>query len=130
VETAEGDRRARPAIALALIAAGLVHRRRSGLEYRWSMPDIFFHVSAATRSFEMKVRSIAPTPQTVTVSAGEQVLGKVTLEDQSWVTIKHTLPPPHNPAANWVHVNADPPWRSPGTARLLGVQTREVIFSP
>lgn len=106
-----------------------VHRSRSGLEYRWSMPDAFFHVPGHTRSFEMKIRSIAPKPQTVTVSAGGQVLGKVTLADQSWVTIKYALPPPRHPAANWVHINAYPRWRAQGTTRWLGVQTRDIIFS-
>ena len=107
-----------------------LHRSRSGLEYRWSMPDVFFHVPPRTRAFEMKIRSIAPQPETVTVSAGDQVLGKVTLTDQSWVTIKYALPPPQNPVAHWVHVNVDPPWRAKGTIRTLGVQTRDIIFSP
>jgi hypothetical protein len=106
-----------------------VHRSRSGLQYRWSMPNIFFHLPAGTRSFEMKIRSVAPKPQTVTVSSSDQVLGKTMLDDQSWVTIKYALPPPSNPAAHWVHVNADPGWRARGSPRLLGVQTRDIIFS-
>jgi hypothetical protein len=107
-----------------------VHRSRSGLEYRWSMPDIFFHVPAGARSFEMTIRSVAPKPQTVTVSAGDQVLGKVTLDSQSWVTVKHALPPPANPAAHWLELHVDPPWRPRGEARRLGVQTRDLIFTP
>jgi len=107
-----------------------VHRSRAGLDYQWSGPNIFFHVPPSTRSLEMKVRSVAPKPQTVTISAGEQVLGKVLLTDQSWVTLKYSLPPPPIPAANWVHVNADPSWRPPGTTRVLGVQTRDLIFAP
>jgi hypothetical protein len=121
-----------PTAGEALRTRGLyeVHRSRSGLEYRWSGPHVFLHLPAGTRSFEMKVRSVAPKPQTVTVSAGDQVLGTVTLADQSWVTIKHTLPPPQNPAAHWVHIHADPPWRASGSTRLLGVQTRDIIFIP
>ena len=121
-----------PAAGEAARTRGLyeVHRSRSGLEYRWSMPDIFFHVPAGTRSFEMKIRSVAAKPQTVTISDNDQQLGKVTLDDQSWVRIKYVLPPPQNPAAHWVHVNADPPWRPPGTVRMLGVQTRDIIFTP
>ena len=106
-----------------------LHKSRSGVEYRWSMPHSFFHVPVGARSFEMKIRSIAPTPQVVTVSAGDQVLSRVTLADQSWVTITHTLPAPELPDAHWVHVHADPPWRAPGSSRWLGVQTRDVIFS-
>jgi hypothetical protein len=107
-----------------------VHRSRSGLVYRWSMPDIFVHVPVGARSFEMKVRSIAPKPQTVTVSLADRVLGTVTLADQSWVTIKHALPPPQNTEGHWVHAHVDPLWRAPGSSRVLGVQTRDVIFSP
>ena len=115
----------------ALRTRGLyeVYKSRSGLEYRWSGPDVFFHAPGSTRSFEMKVRSVAPKPQIVTVSSGDQVLGTVTLDDQSWVTLKYALPPPRNPAANWLHVNVNPPWRAPGSTRVLGVQTRDVIFS-
>jgi hypothetical protein len=120
-----------PAAGEAARTRGLyeAHRSRSGVEYRWSMPDIFFHVAPSTRSFEMKVRSVAPKPQIVTVSVGDQVLGKVTLGDQSWVTLKYALPPPRTPATHWVHVNADPPWRTPGTTRHLGVQTRDIVFT-
>jgi hypothetical protein len=106
------------------------HHSRSGVDYRWSMPNLFFHVKPDTRSFEMKIRSIAPQPETVTVSAGDQVLGTVTLNDQAWVTLKYALPPPQNPDANWVYVNTEPPWRPKGTVRMLGVQTRDIIFSP
>ena len=107
-----------------------LHKSRSGPDYRWSMPDMFFHLPSRTRSFEMKVRSIAPQPQTVTVSAGERILGTVTLTDQSWVTLAHALPPPARPEAHWVHVSVAPSWRPRGTARTLGVQTRDVILGP
>jgi hypothetical protein len=93
------------------------HKSRAGVEYQWSMPDIFVHVPASTRTFEMKVRSVAPKPQTITVSAADQLLGKVALKNQSWVTLKYALPAPRIPAANWVRVNVDPSWKAPGTAR-------------
>lgn len=107
-----------------------VHRSRSGPDYRWSMPDVFFHLPPRAGTFELKVRSIAPDPQTVTVSVGDQVLGALTLTDQSWVTLSHALPLPPRPDAHWVHVNVTPSWRPRGTARRLGVQTRDVIFRP
>ena len=121
-----------PAAGEAARARGLyeVHRSQSGPDYRWSMPDVFFHAPARSRTFEMKVRSIAPEPQTVTVYDGDQVLGAVTLRDQSWVTIAHTLPPPLRPDAHWVHVHVEPSWRPRGTVRRLGVQTRDVILGP
>ena len=103
------------------------HKSRAGVEYQWSMPDIFFHVPASTRTFEMKIRSVAAKPQTVTVSAGDQVLGKVALTDQSWVTLGPRAAP-RIPTAHWVQVNVDPSWRTPGTTRVLGVQTRDIVF--
>jgi hypothetical protein len=106
-----------------------LHRSRSGGAYRWSMPDFFFHLPPEARSFEMKIRSVAPKPQVVTVSAGDRVLGTVTLDDQSWVPIKYAVPPPRIPAAHWLHVNVQPSWRSPGTTRVLGVQTRDIAFT-
>lgn len=122
----------KPAADEALRTRGLyeTHRSRAGVEYRWSMPHVFLHVPGGARSIEMKIRSVAPKPQTVTVSAGDQVLGSITLADQSWATLKYPLPAARNPSADWVHLHADPPWRAPGSARPLGVQTRDVIFSP
>jgi len=121
-----------PAAGEAARVRGLyeLHRSQSGPDYRWSMPDVFFHAPARSRTFEMKVRSIAPEPQTVTVYDGDQALGAVTLRDQSWVTIAHTLPPPARPDAHWVHVHVEPSWRPRGTVRRLGVQTRDVILGP
>ena len=106
-----------------------LHRSRSGDAYRWSMPDFFVHLPPTTRWFAMKIRSVAPNPQVVTVSAGDRVLGTVTLDDQSWVPIRYAVPPPRNPAAHWLHVNVSPSWRAPGTTRLLGVQTRDIVFT-
>ncbi len=63
------------------------------------------------------------------VAAGG-VLDTVTLNDQSWVTVKRVLPVSPNPAANWLELRVDPPWRPRGEARMLGVQTRDVKFSP
>jgi hypothetical protein len=78
----------------------------------------------------MQIRSIAATPQTVTIAANDRVLQTVTLSDQSWVTVKHELPPPPSPETNWLELRVDPPWRVPRDVRTLGVQTRDINFSP
>jgi hypothetical protein len=107
-----------------------VQRSRSGVVYRWTSAHGFFHAPPQARGFEIAIRSIAPTPQRVTFVAAGQELHTVTLADQEWLTVKGALPPPASPATNWLEVHVDPPWRPRGEARLLGVQTRDLKFTP
>ena len=104
-------------------------RSRNGVTYQWSSPHGFFHAPPAARGFELTIRSIAPTPQTVTFAAAGHVLHTMTLSDQAWVTVKRPLPAPKNPSTNWLELHVDPPWRPRGEARLLGVQTRDLKWS-
>lgn len=104
-------------------------RSRSGITYRWSTPHGAFHAPPAARGFELTIRSIAPTPQTVTFAAAGRVLDTVTLSDQSWVTVKRALPAPPSPSTNWLELHVDPPWRPRGEARVLGVQTRDLKWT-
>jgi hypothetical protein len=105
-------------------------RSSGGFMYRWTSPRGFFHAPPDARRVEVKIRSIAATPQTVTIAANDRVLQTLTLSDQSWVTVKHELPPPPSPEANWLELRVDPPWRAHRDVRTLGVQTRDLIFSP
>jgi hypothetical protein len=105
-------------------------RSRSGTTYRWTSAQGSFHAPPEARQFEITIRSIAPEPQTVTFTSEGRVLHTVTLNDQTWVTVHQPLPAPTYPAANWLEVAVDPPWHPRGEARILGVQTRDVIFRP
>ena len=105
-------------------------RSRSGTTYRWTSAHGSFHAPPDARRFEISIRSIAPEPQTVTFTSEGRVLHKVTLSDQAWITINESLPAPAYPAANWLELTVDPPWRPRGEVRILGVQTRDVIFRP
>lgn len=107
-----------------------VQRSRSGLVYRWSSPNSFFHAPSEARGFEVAIRSIAPKPQVVTFVAGSTVVDTVTLTDQSWVSVKRALPAPGTAATNWLEVRVDPPWRPRGEARMLGVQLRDLKWRP
>lgn len=120
-----------PDASAEMRARGLyeLHRSRSGTVYRWSMPQAFFHAPPNMRSFEVKVRSIAPMPQTVTLTAGDRVLETVALKDQSWTTLSSRLPGPDG-GAQWIDMRVDPPWRAPGGGRVLGVQTRDLRWTP
>jgi hypothetical protein len=105
-------------------------RSRGGFVYRWTRPHAFFHAPPGARRLEMSVRSIAPKPQTVTLTAAGRVIDTLTLSDQSWVVVRHVLPPPTSLAAQWVELRVDEPWRPRGEARTLGVQVRDVNWTP
>ena len=79
---------------------------------------------------QLQVRSIAPTPQTVTLSIADREVAKVTLSDQSWMTLRQPLPKDASGDATWVELRVDPTWRPRGETRQLGVQTRELIWTP
>ena len=103
------------------------HRSRTGLVYRWSDPAFFLHAAPGVRGFELAVRSIAPMPQRVTVQIGHEILDRVTLADQRWVTLRHALPSRARDAGLWVEFRVDPPWRPNARRSLeLGVQTRDL----
>ncbi len=104
------------------------HRSRSGMTYRWTAPFAFFQAPPDARGFEMKIRSIAPMPQTVTFLAGDRVLDKVTPPRDQWITLKQNLPSGGNPAMKWVELRVDPSWTPRGEGRTLGVQTRDVTW--
>ena len=105
-------------------------RSRSGITYRWTAPVAFFHAPPDARGLEMKIRSIAPTPQTVTFLVGDHVLDKVTLRDQAWITFNQTLPSDGSQATRWVELRVDPGWSPRTEGRVLGVQTRDVKWNP
>lgn len=107
-----------------------VQRSSRGIFYRWGRPHISLHVPQTARGFEVTVRSIAPQPQTVTITNHGKTIDTVTLEDQSWVTIRHTLPPCTNPSGQWVELSVDPPWQPRGDGRRLGVMTRDIKWTP
>jgi hypothetical protein len=104
-------------------------RSHSGFDYRWSMPDAFFEVPPDARSFEVRIRSIAPKPQTATLLLGDRELVTVTLADQAWVKLEQAVPAPANSDVRWVHLRVEPSWRPRGDGRTLGVQTRDITWT-
>jgi hypothetical protein len=86
---------------------------------------VFLHAPSTARSFEVTVRSIADTPQTVTVSVGDRVIDRLTLEDHAWVTLKRPLPAVADTSNLWVALTVDPPWKPRGS-RELGVMVRDL----
>lgn len=108
-------------------ARGLYRQQRNaqGVEYRWGSPHVFLHAPPTARSFEVTVRSIADTPQTVTMSVGDRAIDRLTLTDHRWVTLKQNLPDVSDTSNLWVALTVDPPWKPRGS-RELGVMVRDL----
>jgi hypothetical protein len=111
---------------------GLFEEQRSsrGILYRWGAPHVFLHAPPTSRGFEITIRSIAPQPQKVTFKIGAHVLETLTLSDQNWVTVRHQLQASTEPSGHWIEMDVDPSWRPKGTARRLGVMTRDIKWLP
>jgi hypothetical protein len=104
-------------------------RSSSGLTFRWSHPNAYLHAPSTARGMELTVRSVAATPQTVTVEMRGEILDRITLDDHEWRTIRYTITPrPKSASADseWVTLRVDPAWRPPGDGRTLGIMTRDL----
>lgn len=108
-------------------ARGLYQRQRNaqGVVYRWGSPHVFLHAPSTARSFEVTVRSIADTTQTVTVSVDDRVIDRLTLSDHRWVTLKQTLPVVSDRSNLWIALTVNPSWKPRGS-RELGVMVRDL----
>jgi Sulfatase len=106
---------------------GLYQRQRNarGVVYQWGSPHMFLHAPSTAQSFEVRVRSIADTPQTVTVSVDDRVIDRLTLSDHRWITLKHTLPVVSDRSNLWIALTVTPSWRPRGS-RELGVMVRDL----
>jgi hypothetical protein len=100
-------------------------RNAQGVEYQWGSPHVFLHAPPTARSFEVTVRSIADTAQTVTVSVDDRVINRLTLSDHRWVTLKQTLPVVSDTSNFWIAVTVNPSWKPRGS-RELGVMVRDL----
>ena len=102
------------------------HRSASGVVYQWSDPHAFLQAPPDARMLELTVRTIAPSPQTLTVSVDGAPVDRVSLPQQNWKTLRYPLPVGPDPEARWVALAADPPWRARRGTRWLGVQVRDL----
>jgi hypothetical protein len=97
-------------------------RNLQGRVFRWSRPDAFFHAPGDARGFELTIRSLAPTPQVVSIRIGDEAVPPVTLADHNWRTLHYPLGTTPNASPLWVQLRIDPSWRpSAADPRLLGV---------
>ena len=80
---------------------------------------------------ELTVRSVTPTPQTITVEIGGAVVDRLTLSDHEWHALRYPVPPRAKNAtsAEWVVLRVDPPWRVRRDRRTFGVMTRDLKWT-
>jgi Sulfatase len=99
---------------------------------RWTSPLAFLHRPAGARGFELKVRSSADTPQTITIEMRGQVIDKKTLSSHEWHTLNYSLPPPTGApdGGEWITLRVDPPFKVPRDRRIFGVMTRDLKWIP
>jgi len=106
-------------------------RGAPGLIFRWSMPLAFLHQPAAAKGVELKVRSAADGPQTLTVEMRGQVIDKRVLSDHEWHDLTYSIPPSNTTPAGgeWLVLRVDPPWKVRGDRRIFGVMTRDLKWT-
>jgi hypothetical protein len=99
-----------------------------GKLFRWSTPLALIHQPPGARGIELKVRSAAETPQTLTVEAGGRTIDERVLSDHDWHTLTYTIPPStaSPTAGEWITLRVAPPWRARGDRRVFGVMTADL----
>jgi hypothetical protein len=92
------------------------------------MPLAYVHQPANARGVELKVRSAADGPQTLTVEMRGKVIDKQVLSDHEWHDLKYSIPPSNTTPAGgeWLVLRIDPPWKVRGDRRIFGVMTRDL----
>ena len=102
-------------------------RDAAGQTFRWSTPLAFLHRPPDARGVELKVRSNADKPQTLTVEMFGNVIDTRVLTDKDWHALNYSMPPSRNtPGGEWLVLRTDPAWKVRGDRRTFGVMTRDL----
>jgi O-Antigen ligase len=107
-------------------ASGLGGEERgsAGETYRWATIVATWPVSQGAAGFSARVRSVAPFPQTVTLTACGRTVAPTTLADQSWRGVEASLIGCR--PGQRVYLRTSPGWRPGGTGGWLGVMVSDV----
>ena len=103
----------------------------TGTTFRWSGPFGYLHAPPDAKRVELKVRTSAPMPQTLTVEIGGQKIDEIKLTDQEWHTLTYPIPPRSKDShdTEWVLLRVDPIFRLKGDRRRLGVMMRDLKWN-
>jgi len=104
-------------------AAGFYGQEKdpAGKPYRWITEWASLPVPAGARTYSVELRSVAPYPQDVEITAcGKE--REITLSDRAWRRVTGSV----DCGAGLVAIEVTPPWRPPPEERLLGVMVSGV----
>jgi len=97
-----------------------------GQTIRWSTPLAFIHKPPNVKGVELKVRSNADKPQTVTVELRGRQIDRQVLSDHEWRTLSYSIPADAQGGADWIVLKVEPPWKVRRDPRTFGVMTRDL----
>ena len=103
-------------------------RGAPGETFRWSSPLGYLHQPKEARGVELKVRSNADKPQTLTVEMRGKVIDTRVLSDHEWHALSYSIPPSKSTPAGgeWIMLKVDPAWKVRGDRRIFGVMTKDL----
>jgi hypothetical protein len=103
-------------------------RGSPGQTFRWSTPLAYLHPPPDARGVELKVRSTADKPQTLTVEMHGKAIDKRILGDHEWYTLNYSFLLSRNTpiGSDWIVLRVDPPWKVRSDRRTFGVMMRDL----
>jgi len=93
-----------------------------GQRFRWTAGHATYYRPSSDQQLTLRVRSVAPFPQTVSIKLDGAEIDRLTLADHAWRPLRYQLPPRLRASAYYkVELEVGPVWRPPNDGRELGV---------
>lgn len=110
-------------VRLDRVTAGLhaPERARDGTMFRWTTGRAVFHLPPSTTILTLRLRALAPYPQTVQVFVRDAEVASVTPPGAAWVATRIVLPKPRGSEYHRIELLVSPTWTPPNDGRELGV---------
>jgi hypothetical protein len=90
--------------------------------FRWTTGHATYYRPSTDSQLTLRVRSVAPFPQTVSIKLNDAEIDRLTLTDHAWRPLRYQLPPRVRSSAYYkVELEVGPVWRPPNDGRDLGV---------
>jgi O-antigen ligase len=90
--------------------------------FRWTSGHATYYRPSSDQQLTLRVRSVAPFPQTVSIKLNGAEIDRLTLTDHAWRPLRYQLPPRVRESAYYkVELEVGPVWRPPNDGRDLGV---------
>lgn len=94
---------------------------RDGSTFRWTTDRAVFHLPPTTATLAIRMRALAPFPQTVRVFVRDAQVAEITPPAGAWVSTRIVLPRPRGHEYHRIEVRVSPTWKPPNDGRDLGV---------